>query len=180
MGRAYYTPDNLGHFGLASTHYGHFTSPIRRYPDLVVHRNLKWLIAGRKGDPPHKQESLRAMCDHCSDQERAADSLERRIKSSCLVLATLQVDGAAEAGGRITGLTPASLFVVRNDGIEARAFTRTLPGGPYEVDEWESTLLWPSQDGREPEVRARLGQKVRVRLAGRDVASGKTGATISF
>src|SRR5205085_3264204 len=84
MGRAHYTPDNEGHFGLASTHYCHFTSPIRRYPDLVVHRNLKWLLAGRPGAAPHTQESLRAMCDHCSNQERAADGLERRIKSSCL------------------------------------------------------------------------------------------------
>jgi exoribonuclease R len=179
MGRAYYTPDNEGHFGLASTHYGHFTSPIRRYPDLVVHRNLKWLLAGREGPPPHSQDSLRAMCDHCSNQERAADGLERRIKASALVLATLQPDGAAEGTARITGLTPTSTFLLRGDGIEARAYTRTLPGGPYEVDAWESMLLWPAPDGGEPQVRAKLAQKVRMRLSGRDVAAGRSGAVVT-
>ncbi|MES2155026.1 MAG: ribonuclease R family protein [bacterium] len=214
MGRAYYTPDNEGHFGLASTHYCHFTSPIRRYPDLVVHRNLKWLIDGRSGHAPHTAESLRALCDHCSNQERAADQLERRIKSSCLVLASLdenpdpQADAATEAGAgsgreasaRITGITPASVFVLRGDGIEARIPGRDLPGGPYQADEWESMLLFPSpidadtddkraavqdvtqwldpESGELRRVRARLADKVTVRLAGRDVAAGRTGAQL--
>ncbi|MHB1261093.1 MAG: RNB domain-containing ribonuclease, partial [Thermoplasmatota archaeon] len=207
MGRAFYTPDNQGHFGLASTHYCHFTSPIRRYPDLVVHRNLKWLIDGRKGTAPHTAESLRALCDHCSNQERAADGLERRIKSSCLVLASLQAEEAAADGApagtgsraRITGLTPASVFVLRGDGIEARIAGRDLPGGPYQVDEWESMLFvgehddpmafagastrelleWlDAESGEVRRVRARLGDKVSVRLAGRDVADGRTGARL--
>ncbi|MEA3165315.1 MAG: ribonuclease, partial [Thermoplasmata archaeon] len=208
MGRAFYTPDNQGHFGLASTHYCHFTSPIRRYPDLVVHRNLKWLIDGRAGKAPHTADSLRALCDHCSNQERAADGLERRIKASCLVLASLQGEdatpgaAAAATGGsraRITGLTPASLFVLRGDGIEARIPARELPGGPYQVDEWESMLFvgehddplrfadaslkemleWlDAESGEVRRVRARLGDKVSVRLAGRDVADGRTGARL--
>lgn len=197
MGRAYYTPDNQGHFGLASTHYCHFTSPIRRYPDLVVHRNLKWLLAGRKGAAPHPADSLRTMCDHCSNQERAADSLERRIKSSCLVLASLE--GAASGPARITGLTPASMFVVRPDGIEARLAARDLPGGPYQVDEWESMvflsdreaperfdqntlkqmLAWLDEESGEiRRIRARLADQVTVALAGRDVAEGRTGARL--
>lgn len=209
MGRAYYTPDNQGHFGLASTHYCHFTSPIRRYPDLVVHRNLKWLLAGRPGAAPHTQDSLRTLCDHCSNQERAADSLERRIKSSCLVLASVQEGGDADGRARVTGLTPASLFVQRGDGIEARVAARDLPGGPYQVDEWESMLYTlPLGDGQDlgrrdrvaerftgaaaaelaamldgetgelRHVRARLGDPVTVRLAGRDVAEGRTGARL--
>jgi exoribonuclease R len=199
MGRAFYTPDNQGHFGLASTHYCHFTSPIRRYPDLVVHRNLKWLIAGRTGTAPQTQESLRTLCDHCSNQERAADGLERRIKSSCLVLASLQGEGSADSRARITGLTPASLFVLRGDGIEARIAGRDLPGGPYQVDEWESMLFTGEHDdplafagagtrelldwldpesGEVRRVRARLADKVTVRLAGRDVADGRTGAKL--
>jgi ribonuclease R len=198
MGRAFYTPDNQGHFGLASTHYCHFTSPIRRYPDLVVHRNLKWLLAGRTGTAPHTQESLRTLCDHCSNQERAADGLERRIKSSCLVLASLEGD-SADSRARITGMTPASLFVLRGDGIEARVAGRELPGGPYQVDEWESMLFVGERDdpmrfadastkemlqwldpesGEVRRVRARLGDRVTVRLAGRDVADGRTGARL--
>jgi exoribonuclease R len=206
MGRAYYTPDNQGHFGLASTHYCHFTSPIRRYPDLVVHRNLKWLVAGRPGTAPHTQESLRTLCDHCSNQERAADGLERRIKSSCLVLASVQEgesggqDGGATSRARVTGLTPASLFVQRSDGIEARVAGRDLPGGPYQVDEWESMLFvgehddplrfadaslkdllsWLDEEsGEVRRVRIRLGDPVSVRLAGRDVAEGRTGARLT-
>jgi exoribonuclease R len=199
MGRAFYTPDNQGHFGLASTHYSHFTSPIRRYPDLVVHRNLKWLLAGRKGAAPHTQESLRTLCDHCSNQERAADGLERRIKASCLVLASLAEGGASGGRARVTGLTPASLFVLRGDGIEARIPARDLPGGPYEVDEWESMLFagdrgdptrfadasiaqlreWlDPQSGEVRRVRVRLGDSVAIQLAGRDVADGRTGARL--
>lgn len=197
MGRAYYSPDNQGHFGLALTHYSHFTSPIRRYPDLVVHRNLKWLIDGRKGAPPHTADGLRTLCDHCSNQERAADGLERRIKSSCLVLASLQ--GTTEGRARVTGITPASLFVLRGDGIEARIPHRDLPGGPYQVDEWESLLFTGERDdpsrfadastkdllewldpesGEVRRVRCRLGQGVAVALAGRDVAEGRTGARL--
>lgn len=186
MGRAYYTPKNEGHFGLASTHYCHFTSPIRRYPDLVVHRNLKWLIRGRAGTMPHPDASLEAMCDHCSNQEKQAAELERRVKMACMVLASLGQE--ERSPGRITGITPASLFVLRRDGIEARIAQRDLPGGPFDVDEWESMLLERGDgltgqaqiqhavDG--PRVRAKLGDQVAVRLASRDVAAGKTGAIL--
>jgi exoribonuclease R len=165
----------------------------------VVHRNLKWLIAGRSGAAPHTQDSLRTLCDHCSNQERAADGLERRIKSSCLVLASLQDDGQPEGRARVTGLTPASLFVLRGDGIEARVPARELPGGPFQVDEWESMLFTGEDDdpmnlagastkeilewldpesGEVRRVRVRLGDPVSVRLAGRDVAEGRTGARL--
>ncbi len=195
MGQAFYTPDNIGHYGLASTHYCHFTSPIRRYPDIVVHRNLAWLISGAEGEPPHPAPSLETLCDHCSDQERAAAALERRIKSSCLVLASIGV----EAGrGLITGLTPNRMFL-DVDGIDASVAGRDLPGGPYQVDEWESMLFlselespdrFRSEDvadiaasldeetGMMLRVRARLGQRVNVALAGRDVAEGRTDARI--
>ncbi len=195
MGRAYYTPENEGHFGLGSTHYCHFTSPIRRYPDLVVHRNLKAHL--RNETLPHPQEDLQRMCDHCSDQERAAADLERRLRGACLVLASMEGDQSAAA--RITGITPASVFVRRDDGIEARAAARDLPGGPYSVDEWESMLFvsdreaptrfntedleefgqWFDEElGEQRRVRAILGDRVSIQLAGRDVADGKTGARI--
>jgi ribonuclease R len=194
MGRAYYSPDNAGHFGLASTHYNHFTSPIRRYPDLVVHRQLKWLLSGRAGPEPHSQQSLRTLCDHRSAQERAADALERRIKASCLVLASV-AEGTKTASARVTGITPASLFVLRGDGIEARIPTRELPGAPFQADEWESMLFQVRRDEEPPDagslsawldpesgelrrVRARLADRVTVALAGRDVAAGRTGARL--
>ncbi len=200
MGRAYYTPANEGHFGLASTHYCHFTSPIRRYPDLVVHRNLAWLIEGRDGDAPHAPEDLETLCDHCSDQERAADGLERRVRTACLVLASLHGDDAfGSSSARITGITPASCFVRLESGIEARIPARDLPGGPYGVDEWESMLflsdieapqrvpaddlkawqIWHDEElGETRRVRACLADRVQVALEGRNVADGKTEARL--
>ncbi len=195
MGRAYYTPDNEGHFGLGSTHYCHFTSPIRRYPDLVTHRNLKAHL--RNETLPHPAEDLQRMCDHCSDQERAAAELERRVKSACLVLASL--DGEQSGAARVTGIIPSGLFVRRDDGIEARISGRDLPGGPYQVDEWESMLFlsdreapqrfdpeslkelgdWYDEElGERRRVRAQLADRITIRLAGRDVADGKTGAEL--
>ncbi|MEA3190369.1 MAG: ribonuclease [Thermoplasmata archaeon] len=189
MGRAAYMPENAGHFGLASTYYCHFTSPIRRYPDLVVHRNLKWLVEGSKGPAPHSEQSLQAMCDHCSSQERAADQLERRIKASCLVLAGDEMP----TQGRVGGFTPVWMFVELEGGLDARIALRDLPGGPFQVDEWESMLYQEPRDVTDPTgwrtwadpdtgesrlVRARLGDRVRVQVAGRDVAAGRIGARV--
>lgn len=190
MGRAYYAPENEGHFGLSASHYCHFTSPIRRYPDLVVHRNLKWLIRGRNGPMPHAFEDLQRLCDHCSNQERAAEGLERRVKSAALVLASLHGDQAfAESPARISGIVPGGLFVTLGAGLDARIGLRDIPGGPYQVDEWESMLyLIPGpgqgnhvdeESGEERLVKAKLAQPVTVRLAGRDVADGKTAAVLS-
>lgn len=191
MGRAYYAPDNEGHFGLGATHYLHFTSPIRRYPDLVVHRNLKWVIANKEGPTPHAKQDLDVLCDHCSNQERAAESLERRVKGAALVLASLHGDGAfSECPARISGIVPGGVFVTAGPGIDARIGARDLPGGPYVVDEWESMLYLEPRtpddaDYEDPEsgelrkVRARLGDSVTVRLAGRNVADGRTDAVLT-
>ncbi len=191
MGRAHYAPENEGHFGLAATHYCHFTSPIRRYPDLVVHRNLKWLIDGKPGPMPHTFEDMQRLCDHCSEQERAAEGLERRVKAAALVLASLHGSvPSAEASARITGIVPGGIFVNLGEGLDARVSMRDVPGGPYHVDEWESMLFQlpaspgagnfvDPESGEERLVRARLGDAVTVHLAGRDVAEGKTGAVLT-
>src|SRR5690606_26166906 len=80
MARARYASENLGHFGLASDCYTHFTSPIRRYPDLVIHRILKELLAGGElapGRDEHLTVTLPAVAAHCSAQERQAEEAER-------------------------------------------------------------------------------------------------------
>lgn len=79
MEQAQYAPDNIGHFGLSLEFYTHFTSPIRRYPDLIVHRMLKELLAGKEISP-EKEEQLRQIALHCSVRERIADEAERILK----------------------------------------------------------------------------------------------------
>jgi len=107
------------------------------------------------------------------------------MKASCLVLVAADT---ASGPARVTGFSPAWLFVARDDGIEARLAQRDLPGAPFEVDLWESMLFQQApgdprawldpETGEERLVRARLGDKVTVALAGRDVAAGRTGARL--
>ena len=81
LSQAVYSPDNIGHFGLALKHYSHFTSPIRRYPDLVLHRGIKYLLshplAGQKWDAmggfSYEHDQLASIAEHCSETERRAD-----------------------------------------------------------------------------------------------------------
>ena len=80
MKRACYSASASGHFGLAKTHYAHFTSPIRRYPDLTVHRQLAAAIAGKSGK--ERQSSLDAVAAHCSERETVADEAERALSET--------------------------------------------------------------------------------------------------
>ncbi|MBU4201123.1 MAG: ribonuclease R [Verrucomicrobia bacterium] len=77
MKRALYSPESLGHFGLAKTYYAHFTSPIRRYPDLVVHRILAAELTRRRN--PYGHGELKMLGDHCSDTEQVADAAEKTL-----------------------------------------------------------------------------------------------------
>lgn len=201
MQRAEYTHEAIGHFGLGLNHYVHFTSPIRRYPDLVVHRQLKHVLALQRGETaiqPYQVEDIERMAGHCSEQERAASDLERTVRNACLVLATLQA-GQTTLPARVTGITGAGLFVQFDNGIDARVAMRDLPGGPYQVDDAESMLfLLPSdadQRFRGEErasmplvmdeetledrvIRSMITDAIHVKLAGRDVAGGRVQAKV--
>jgi len=119
MQRAVYTTSNLGHYGLAASHYLHFTSPIRRYPDLLVHRLLKahWADAGRpKAEKAmeEEREMLQRLAEQCSERERAALGAERESDAffACLYMLP-RIDEEFE--GTVTSVTDFGLFVRLDD-----------------------------------------------------------------
>jgi ribonuclease R len=155
--QARYHPQNLGHSGLASTAYCHFTSPIRRYPDLVVHRALLQEIG--QGDDP-VPEDLDDAAEHTSTQEREAAQIEYRADDICL--AWLLEDVLFERGwetvfpGEITGLIGSGLFVRFGDVFEGFVPVRRLHGY-YEINELETKLV-----GRRGGRIYRLGDPIEV------------------
>lgn len=171
LGRAVYQPDNVGHFGLGSTCYAHFTSPIRRYPDLVVHRQLKAKLADE--DPPYDAEDLEPRCERSTDQQIAAEELEWKLKDVALTFRTLEEDRADVETGVVNGISPGGAFLSLDDGLEARLPVEEIPGGALDVDDDEARLL-----DRDGETVLKLGQTVAVRLTGRDLAEGRVAATL--
>src|SRR4029077_9817116 len=105
--QAIYTPENVGHFGLAFEAYLHFTSPIRRYPDLLVHRAIKAVLASRRYEGVDWGELGR----HCSETERRADDASRDVENwlKCFYMQD-RVGGVFE--GSVTGVTSFGLFVM--------------------------------------------------------------------
>jgi ribonuclease R len=158
--QARYHPQNLGHSGLASTAYCHFTSPIRRYPDLVVHRALLREIGATDEPLP---EDIAASAEHCSVKEREAGDVEYRADD--IVAAWLLEDVLFERGweepfsGEITGMIGSGLFVRFGDVFEGYLPARRLPGDYYEIDAIETRLV-----GRRGGRTFRLGDPIEVRV----------------
>jgi ribonuclease R len=158
--RARYDPRNLGHSGLASTAYCHFTSPIRRYPDLVVHRALLREI-GEGGDPP--PDDVAETAEHCSERERAAADVEYTADELCL--AWLLERRLFEAGwdatfpGEITGIIESGLFVRFGEVFEGYLPARRLGG-----DFFEHNALGTAMSGRRAGRTYRLGDPLTVRV----------------
>ena len=158
--QARYHPQNLGHSGLASTAYCHFTSPIRRYPDLVVHRALLREIGATDEPLP---EDIAASAEHCSVKEREAGEVEYRADD--IVAAWLLEDVLFERGweepfvGEITGMIGSGLFIRFGDVFEGYLPARRLPGDYYEIDALETRLV-----GRRGGRSFRLGDPIDVRV----------------
>lgn len=158
MAKARYTTDNIGHYGLAFDLYTHFTSPIRRYPDLMVHRLLmQYLIEqGKAGDKHHLEEQ----CEHASSMEQLAAQAERasiRYKQVEYLSRFL----GEEFDGVISGVTEWGLYVeLEENKCEGMIPARDLDDDYYELDE-EAFALVGRQTGR----RFTLGDKVRVQVA---------------
>ena len=159
--QAEYSPDNIGHFGLALPRYAHFTSPIRRYADLLVHRAL---IRGLKlGDGALAADEAKGFPDtalHITATERRAQLAERDAIDRYLAAFMADKVGANFAA-RISGVTRFGLFVtVAESGASGIVPVRSLPDDFWQHDEREQTLT-----GRRTRLAFRLAQEVEVRLA---------------
>ncbi len=154
MSKARYSARNAGHFGLAFSHYAHFTSPIRRYPDLIVHRLAKRYAAGQ---PPPEVEALEEQAAHCSLREREAEQAER--ESVKLKQVEYLQDRVGEAfDGVVTGAAKFGAFVELSEVLaEGLLHVRELRDDHYDYDERRLSLV-----GRHSGQRYRPGTRVRV------------------
>jgi len=172
--QAYYSERNVGHAGLGSPAYCHFTSPIRRYPDLVCHRALLALL-GEGEEAPTLSEARDAAAD-CSARERESAQIERHADDVCA--AYLLERELGERGldvvfeGEVSGVIRSAAFVSFDgelgDVYEGMLPARRLPGEYFALDKAEVALV-----GRESGARVRLGDPISVRVAGVDAPRGR-------
>lgn len=158
MKRADYRPSCEGHYGLASEAYAHFTSPIRRYPDLVVHHMLKALLLGRSELHDQEASALRWLGHHCSEREREADAAAR--ESQELKLIELMESQVGEAfSGVVSGVAPYGLYVRLDNTAEGLLPVRRLGTEYYSLDAELHRLV-----GQDSGRTWRLGQRIAVVL----------------
>jgi ribonuclease R len=155
--QAIYSPNNDGHYALASDNYCHFTSPIRRYPDLTVHRQLgQWL---RKGKVGGDEVELVALGEHCSRMERRAENAERELVRLKL-LTYLSERLGLELEAIITGVADYGFFAAAEKlAVEGLIHISTLTDDYYYYDEMGHSLI-----GRKTKRRFRLGDKIHVKV----------------
>jgi len=168
--QAHYSARNLGHAGLRSPRYCHFTSPIRRYPDLVCHRSLLSAIGAGEDRPAASR--LDAAAEWCSQRERDAADIERRADAvaRCFLLETelFQEGWDRDFEGEVAGVIGAGAFVAFGDGHEGMLPVRRLTGDWWELNELETMLLGAGTGGA-----IRLGDPVSVRVEKVDAPRGR-------
>lgn len=159
---ARYAHENLGHFGLAAEHYLHFTSPIRRYPDLIVHRVLKTLM--RRRLTPEKVEHWREvfprMAEHTSSRERSAEAAERDL-TKYYQCCWAELHKGERFGGVVSGVTGFGVFVALENGVEGMVRLSSLLDDHYEYVEDTLSLV-----GTRTKRRIRIGDPLEVVIQG--------------
>ena len=168
MSQAVYSADNIGHFGLALEEYAHFTSPIRRYPDLTLHRGIKYLLAKQKGSKRkttdtggyhYQLEEMDVFGAHCSSTERRADDATREV-ADWLKCEYMQDHVGEEFDGVISSVTGFGFFVRLNDlFIDGLVHISGLANDYYLLDMPKQRLI-----GENSGMIFRLGDAVKVRV----------------
>jgi ribonuclease R len=166
---AAYSPENTGHYGLAKSDYAHFTSPIRRYPDLVVHRALKAALRGEK----LKISALAALARHCSEQERKADEAERELVE-WRIYRFLKAHLGEEYDGIIVDISRAGVIVELEDYFVDGLVSYADLGGDYYRQRSESVLV-----GRRSGRKFSLGDRIKVILAAVDPVGRRMSLVLS-
>lgn len=163
MQKARYAPENLGHYGLGAKWYCHFTSPIRRYPDLLVHRMLKECIEGRMNEERAAfwAQRMPDWCKQCSDLEKNAERAER--DGDKLFICYVMKDRIGELfDGTVSGINSFGIFVELPNTAEGLLSLREMPGR-YQFDEANMRLVGPNH------TIIRLGDRMPVKLIKVDV-----------
>jgi ribonuclease R len=161
MAKAVYTTANIGHYGLAFPYYTHFTSPIRRYPDMMVHRLLqRYLDGGKSAD----QDALETLCEHSSEREVVAADAERASIKYKMVEFMVDKVGQ-EFDGHISGMSEWGIFVeLENSIVEGMVAMRDIVGDYYRFDEARYEVY-----GHSTGNVFTLGDKVRVKVKSADL-----------
>jgi ribonuclease R len=162
--QAVYSPDNVGHFGLAYDAYTHFTSPIRRYPDLLIHRSIKAVLTGNRYEPGNWQE----LGVHCSESERRADEATRDVEA-WLKCYYMQDRIGEHFLATVSGVASFGVFVALHEVyVEGLVHISELGADYFHFDATKHQLL-----GERTARRFRLGDRVGVKLVRVDLETAK-------
>ena len=164
MQQAVYSPDNVGHFGLAYDAYAHFTSPIRRYPDLLIHRAIKAVLKGEK----YKAGDWQQLGEHCSLTERRADDATRDV-TNWLKCFYMQDKIGEIFEGTVAGVTNFGLFVALDSVyVEGLLHVTELGNDYFHFDKARHEMV-----GERTNTRYRLGDRLTVKVARVDLETSK-------
>jgi len=161
MAKAVYSTNNIGHYGLSFDYYSHFTSPIRRYPDLIVHRLLDYYI---NGEHSVGKESLEKLCKHCSEMEKIASTAERdSIKYMQVKFLKNKIGHSFD--GIISGVTEWGLYVeIIENKCEGLVKISSIKDDHYIFDEKKYALI-----GYRKKISYQLGQKIKIKIQRADL-----------
>ena len=161
MSKAKYTTENIGHYGLGFEYYSHFTSPIRRWPDVMVHRLLQRYLDGEK---VNEKESIEEQCKHSSAMEKLSTDAERSSIKYMQVKYLLGKEGQ-EFLGTISGVTEFGMFIELKDSLcEGLVSMRDLKDDHYILNKETVSLT-----GRKTNKSFQLGDEIRIRVRNVDL-----------